>query len=400
MRRAVLPFALIAVTLALAVLDDASFVGGVRPFDAGDDGLVYDGYARRMLRALAAGDVAGALRGGEDVFYFTPGLRYLRAAEHIAFGESYLGYLSLMLLLPFLVFALFRRFLGLRWALALTAVFAAVPVGVLFGSSLVQYVTWASRGFADPAASAFFLAGLVLLVPRAEPASFGGAFAAALMFALALFVRPNLAPATAVLLAGGAIAALWQRRWRRVAGLCLGFAPVLAMPLHNYVYGGVLVLFTSTAAHPGTLVMPPAAYLAALAELVRLDLTGEHVVRALRQLGGWLAGPSERVAMAPLHAAALAIVLRVAAWRAADFPLRLVAGATLAQQCVGLFYLTAGRYHYLTWLLTLLVVAAWLEREGIGLLRRKFPAAGKRIAEHPASLALSRALDRMARLAH
>ncbi len=126
-RRVVLPFALIAVTLVVAMFNDASFLGGVRPFDSGDDGLVYDGYARMMLRQLIAGDVAGALKGVEPVFYFTPGLRYLRAAEHLIFGESYLGYLSLVLLLPFLVFALFRRFLPLRWALALTLVFAAVP---------------------------------------------------------------------------------------------------------------------------------------------------------------------------------------------------------------------------------------------------------------------------------
>src|SRR5262249_12727625 len=75
-RRVVLPFALIAVTLVVAMFNDASFLGGVRPFDSGDDGLVYDGYARMMLRQLVAGDVAGALQGVEPVFYFTPGLRY------------------------------------------------------------------------------------------------------------------------------------------------------------------------------------------------------------------------------------------------------------------------------------------------------------------------------------
>ncbi len=84
----------IAITLVVAFLNDASFIGGVRPFDSGDDGLVYDGYARVMLQHLLAGDIAGALEGCESVFYFTPGMRYLRAVEHVIFGESYLGYLS------------------------------------------------------------------------------------------------------------------------------------------------------------------------------------------------------------------------------------------------------------------------------------------------------------------
>ena len=129
----------------------------------------------------------GALEGGEKVFYFTPGLRYLRVVEHLIFGETYLCYLSLILLLPFLVFALFRRFLPPDWAIAMMLIFAAVPVGMLFGSSLVQYVKWSARGFADPAAYVLFLAGLILLVGRGSDGprvTFGTACGAGFLFAL------------------------------------------------------------------------------------------------------------------------------------------------------------------------------------------------------------------------
>jgi hypothetical protein len=400
-RRLVLPLALIAITLIVVVFNDASFLGGVSPFDSGDDGLVYDGTARTMLQQLLAGDVAAALEGGEKVFYFTPGMRYLRTAEHLIFGESYLGYLSLVLLLPFLVFAMFRRFLPRRWALALTLVFAAIPVGVLFGSSLVQYVKWAARGFADPAAYICFLAAFVLLIGRAGASPrdrFGAAFGAGLLFALALFVRPNIAPAAGILLAGAGVAALWQRQYRRLAGLCIGFASVLGMALHNWVYGGSLVLFTSTSAHPVLLTMPPAAYLTAFAELAHGDIAGEHVMRALRQVVGWLAGPSESAVMAPLGAAAIVVLVRVAVWGKVDPWLRLTAWATLAQQCVGLFYAASGRYHYLTWLLTLLVAAVWLHDEGLEILQRRCPDFTARVAKHPASIALARGLERMSRM--
>ena len=400
LRRLVLPGALITVALVVIFLNDASFIGGVRPFDSGDDGLVYDGYARTMLRKLLAGDVAGALEGVEPVFYFTPGMRYLRALEHIVFGESYLGYLALMLLLPFLVLALLRRFLPRDWALIAAVIFVAIPVGVLFGSSYVQYVKWAARGFADPAAYAFFLAGLVLLVGRtpAGPGNrFGTAAGSGALFALALFVRPNLAPAAGILLGGAGLAALWQGAFRRLAGLCGGFLPVLGMALHNWVYGGVLVLFTTTAGL--AMSMPPAAYLSALGEFARGNLVGEHVVRALHQLGAWLAGPSELAMMAPFGLAAIAILIRVAIWRGADPWLRLVAGATTVQHGVGLFFLPPGRYYYLTWLLTLLVVLVWLRGEGLPLLRRKFPAIADHITRHPARLATSRAVARVSSLA-
>src|SRR6185436_8149830 len=131
---------------------------------------------------------------------------------------------------------------------------------------------------------------------------------------------------------------LCQRQFLRVAGLCLGFLPVLGMALHNWVYGGALVLFTATAAHPVLLATPPAAYLAAFGELAHLNLAGEHVTRALRQVGGWLSGPSESLAMVLFHAAAIVVLVRVALWRRAEPWLRLAAVATLVQQVVGLFY--------------------------------------------------------------
>src|SRR5262249_54492073 len=352
---------------------------------------------RVILHRLVAGDSAGALEGGEAVFYFTPGLRYLRAAEHLVFGETYFGYLALILLLPFLVFALFRRFLPLTWALALTLIFAAIPVGVGFGSSLVQYVKWAARGFADPAAYVFFLAAFVLLLGRLGEGPrdrFARAFGAGLLFALAL--GPTIAPAAGVLLAGAAIAALTQRALTRAAALAFGFAPVLALALHNWIYGGTVVLFTTSAAHPLLLVMPPSAYLAALAELAHGDVAGEHVIRAGNQIVGWLAGPSEAVAMAPLNAAAIAVLVRVVLTRRADPWLRLTAGATLAQHGVALVYAADGRYAYLTWLLTLLVVAAWVEGEGLSLLRRWCPRLSERVTKDPVRLALARGLQRMA----
>ena len=113
------------------------------------------------------------------------------------------------------------------------------------------------------------------------------------MLALALFMRPNIAPAAGILLAGAGLAALWQHQERRVVGLCIGFLPVLGMALHNWVYGGVFALFTSTAAHPGALVTPPSAYLAALVELAHLHFGGDQIARVIRQLGNWLTGPSE-----------------------------------------------------------------------------------------------------------
>jgi hypothetical protein len=308
-----------------------------------------------------------------------------------------------MLAMPFLVFALFRRFLSRSGALALTLVFVAIPVGALFGSTYFQYVKWAARGFADPAAAVFFIGGLVWLIGRTAGGPdrrFAPAVAAGLLFALALWVRPNLAPGAAILLGGAGLAALWHGQFRRVAGLCLGFLPVFGMALHNWYFGGgVFVLFSSNATVAQALPMPPSAYVAALYELLHGDMTGEHVRGFALQWARWLSGPSESFAMIPFHVVAIVILVRVAVWgRHCDPWLRLTAAAALALHPVAWFYLSSGRYYMLTWFLTLLVCAVWMRDEGFAMLRRRMPRLAAAL-EAPSRGGLARALDRLAGLA-
>jgi hypothetical protein len=272
-------------------------------------------------------------------------------------------------------------------------------MGALFGTTFYLYVKWAARGFADPAAYIFFIGGLVVLVGRygRPDARFAPAFGAGLLFALALFMKPVIALAAAVLLGGAGLAALWQRQYARLAGLCLGFLPVLGMGLHNFVYGGVLVPFSANAGHPDVFVTPPSVYLAAVGEVLRFDLAGEHVLRVIKQLADWLTGPTESHWLVPVHLLAVAIVVRVAVWsRGSDPWLRLIAWAALAQHAIGLTHVPTARYYYLVWFLTLLVIAVWARDEGIAWLRARYPGFTLRAANHPATLAFARALDRLA----
>jgi len=187
---------------------------------------------------------------------------------------------------------------------------------------------------------------------------------------------------------------------RRLAGLCLGFAPVLTMPLHNWVYGGKLVLFATSISEAGNLSTPPQVYLAALGEMLRFDLLGPNLRHAAWQIGNWLGGPSESLLAAPVNGIAVAIVVRVLlAGARYDGWLRLIAAATLAEHAVALFYRPFARYYLVTWLLTLLVCAVWLRLEGLDLWRRRWPASMDRMARLPVTQRLAGALDWCQRLA-
>jgi hypothetical protein len=401
-RRAALPLLFVGGALLVIVLVDATFIGGFRPLDAGDDGLTFSGLARAMLHDLIAGNVAGVLQGGENVFFFAPGMRYLRMLEYLIFGDTFLGYLAVMLVLPLIVHALSARFLGAKWALVFTVGFVAIPVGVLFGSSYLQYVSWAARGFSDPLAAACFLAALVLLAGP-PGASFDDpmarAFFGALLMAVAVVIRPNLAPGVGVILGGVGLAALWLRQVPRLIALCIGFVPVFFPLWHNWYFGGALVPFTTTMTDPLNYVMPPAAYWSAFGELVRLDFAGEHLSRAFRQIVALLSGPSESVFMVPIHLLAVGVVFRVAGSKRYEPMLRLIALAALALGLVGLIYVVWPRYHLLLWLLVILVVAAWIKTEGLALIDRYIPSWRERWLRSARVARTARAINWLSRQA-
>ena len=128
---------------------------------------------------------------------------------------------------------------------------------------------------------------------------------------------------------------------------------------HNYVFGHVLVLFSDNVNQPQTLLMSPLDYAKAAYEIAMLQFGGEHVRGALAQLYRWLSGPQELAVMIPLHAFAVALLVRVGVFgRRFDPWLRLLALATLLQHAIGATYVNYARYNLGTWFLTATVAAA------------------------------------------
>jgi len=379
-RRVLLPITLIALTVILTIVVDWQFLGGYRPLDAGDDGYTHEGFGRHIVRHLLAGDIVAALRGEEAIYYFAPALRYWHALERFLFGDTFLGYFSIILLLPFLVLALAKRFLPIRWALAFTIIFTAIPVGTAFGSSLVDYVVWASRGFADSLGFALLFAGIILAIPRAAATSpeTGRAFFGALLLAMATFCRPNFLLASGTLILGGVLMALVGRQLARAGALVIGFAALALSPLHNYAFAHSLIPFTNNVEHADILLMSPMDYFRAANELAHLDIAGGHVRRALVQIASWLSGAHHIMATIPLHAAGVLILAWVAlTGRRYDPWLRILALATLLQHGIGVCYLNNARYNLGTWLLTALVATVWLVRQIEGMQ----PATRARLAQ-------------------
>jgi len=281
-----------------------------------------------------------------------------------------------------------------RWALTLIFLFIAVPVGLLFGTSFTNYVKWSARGFADPAAYILFFSAILPIVGARSGGpnrKFMPAFFGALLLALAILMKPIVVPAAAVLLGGAGLYSLFLKAWPRLAGLCIGFIPVFSMALHNWYFGHVFVLFSSNASHPDVLTMPPSAWLKAAL------FSGDYPARAVAQVANWLSGPAESYATIPLNAAGVAMLIYVVArGRRFDPWLRLIGAAALAQHGVALFYNgSIGRYHFLTWFLTMLVDTVFMHEVGMGWLKQRYPVMSACLQSNRLSRRLASGLARL-----
>ena len=376
-RRLALPALWLALGLAGVILvAEPAFLAGFRGFAGGDDGLTHEGLGRLIARALMASDWSGALAGGEPVFYFMPGLRFVRAVENIVFGDTNYLYLAVLVAWPALVFVAARTILPVAWAVA-AALLLNLPLGSHVDGSFVEMLKPALQGYPDPMGAAALLASYAVLV--AGPADtlrarrmLGGA----LLAALAVALRPNLLLAVIVMMATVALPVWRNRGAAGLAAMIGGLAPLLLIPLHNWVFGHQLVLFTSSVDTAFTLPTPPATYARAIAALLQGDFESTDIARVGAQLADWLAGSGSGRRHVGLNA--ILLVPLAAAFAAGPTRLRLLARMALAQHAALLFFHPFYRYAALAWLMTWLVDVALLQRAIAALLPRLPPAITRR----------------------
>lgn len=333
-------------TIATIATYDAAvnFYGDFIIYQGGNDGLLHEGYARNMLRHLLAGNIAELLRGGEDVYYYMPGLRYLKVLERVLFGDNHFGLLAVMLFAPMAVYAAARRVMPMLLALGLMV--ALYPLGVY-----TIFIDLAARGFGDSIGYVLFLIGAALLLHHAanREAALGSSVTGHLLLALASFVRPNLLPGAGLLLLAVFFWNVRQRRWPTAVAAAAGFIPVLVMPLHNWWFGQKWVLLTAAANIKENLKMPPATYAEALQEVLDGRFNGPSLQLIHDHLPWFHAYWPAKLGML-----AITLLALIVSWRRRP-SLTAYAWAAVGLNGVFLFYDPDLRYSLLAWLMVLIV---------------------------------------------
>jgi hypothetical protein len=216
-------------------------------FSRYDDWFVTQGYARQIL-------VEGSLRGGEGVFYFQPGLRYVVFFTKLILGENDV-LISVLLMSALLSLSLLLgRFLQRRLAtrvgyMILGGTVFMISVLWLSGSTSVfalsfagEYPTWilltafvllVSHAPQRPSDSTYMLAAAVAgAIPNLRPNQLGGAVMLFLIVAVSLLQMRDLV--------------FWSRTIALARATAIFVAVLLLSLAHNLHYGETFTLFSVT----------------------------------------------------------------------------------------------------------------------------------------------------------
>lgn len=231
-------FAALFVVEGVAVLNGVSDLHAVLYRISGGDFLTYESFAREFA-------LGHSLKGGESVFYYQPGSRYLLGLMHLVFGDGdpLVTWWSMIgLSLPFVALVSWhRRRVESSTGRLLIGAAGFLLIAVVNSPTILSLVSMSASE-----APSWALLPLAVAAPQLQPARqrawVGSAAAAALIYVM----RNNQALAVGTILASIA-AGLWKRR-RGVLVVAAATAVAIALlpAIHNLAYGQRFILSTTS----------------------------------------------------------------------------------------------------------------------------------------------------------
>ena len=227
----------------------------------GMDGIIHDGFSYWMLEKWAAGDWREALLSPERVFYFMPGMRYVRFTEMLLFGDAYILQVCLLIFVPVIFYRLFSVFLCRAVALTLTLLaFSYLFNGI--GLSFKLYIKALLDLYGEGFAYALLLIAVTMLAKSVQKTGWGTV--AFFLLAISISIRPNLVVFVGILSGIHLFTATFSPLpWSCRLIMLFGLTPVLLIPTHN-MWGGEFVLLTKAAQIPENLPLSPGLYYQAI----------------------------------------------------------------------------------------------------------------------------------------
>ena len=207
----------------------------------GGDGSFYINTAYILYESLANINILEFFRGGEDTFYFTPGLRYFLLINQLISGDFYYLYFFIIFFLPKIINKYLVKQFGENVGYILTLSFLLLPFLHHLGFSYYQFIRHAYRLFPESFGYMFFIAGLTIFLHSFKE----NYLKMNLLFAISVFFRPNLVLSIALIMI---IKTIYEKvnifDFKYLIPLILISLIYLFPLLHNLYFGNSFILFT------------------------------------------------------------------------------------------------------------------------------------------------------------
>ena len=222
----------IGITLSLSILSvkNLNIKSNVLYTPGGSDPLKYESWSQQIVHFLS-------LQGGEDVFIYQPGYRYLLSLLHLLFGDSHIAislfsrFIFLTLLLLFFV-KIYQKIQSMEIFLFLNLIvmyilFSTYSSKLNLYSSLTEWPTW-------------LLAIVISTYLFQDRLSIKDSNIVAVLIALCFLIRENQLPGLLVLLI---ILSIKSESRKNLISVITTAGVVALLPfIHNFYYGGKFVL--------------------------------------------------------------------------------------------------------------------------------------------------------------
>lgn len=229
---------------------DLNILFGLRYYRGGADGLFHEYQAYEIVKHMYNLEFRELLKGGENIFYFMPGLRYLLAINKIIFGSTAFGYILLTILMPIFLYKLFKNLISEKIAFYLILSFLFIPIFENLGFGYFNYIHQLVRNHAETFSITIIVLCLYKIsnknfIEKLTPLSI---FFFCFLLALAVFCRPNFLPTTSLIFIYFLIYS-FNKNYKLTAAAIFGYSFISFSLFHNLYFGNQFVLFTKSNVH-------------------------------------------------------------------------------------------------------------------------------------------------------
>ena len=351
--------------LILSFYSNQDLFNGFSILTGGNDGLVYNSYANNMFYYLKQLKIEQFLLGVEHVFYFPSSLRYFLSVFKIFFAETNYGYLTIGYILCMVVLMLFIKIFGLRYGLLFGFLVIGTRLFEGYGASIIKMLKHINASDAEPFAITIFFICLYIFIFFYENKDRKSSllnFIFGFLAFITISLRPNFLPTVFLLVLIHIYFLYRSNRKREIISALLGFIFIFLIPLHNLYFGKQIVFLSSGHVHnTGASI---STYLYAFNDILNLNFQNSaNISSILVQVERWIK-PTD------LHYG-LFFILLFFTFLTKEIYFKIISLLALSQHVVLLIFEPRGRYSYLAWFLTIIVVMFFIQLLAKYLVSRK-----------------------------